>query len=78
MLCMYAKYEVSSIKNANPSIKFEGIKLGAEVSKYDFFFKFYFSKLPQKRCQGVRRLHFQLPQSVYEEDEAEETAEKKD
>ena len=31
----------------------------------------------QKRCQGGRRLHCQLPQSVFEEDEAGETAEKK-
>ena len=43
----------------------------------NIFFYFIFSKLPQKRCQGGRRLHCQLPQSVFEEDEAEETAEKK-
>ena len=37
-----------------------------------------FSKLPQKRCQGGRRrLHCQRPQSVFEEDEAKEAAEKK-
>ena len=33
--------------------------------------------MPQKRCQGGRHLLFQLPQSVYEVDLAEETAEKK-
>ena len=41
----------------------------------------YFSKLPQKRSQGGRRLHpqrhqSQLPQSVFEDDKAEETTEK--
>ena len=33
-------------------------------------------KLPQKRSQGGRHLHCQLPQSVFEDDEAEETTEK--
>ena len=37
----------------------------------------FFSKLPLKRCQGGCCLHCQLPQSVFEEDKAEEAAEKK-
>ena len=40
------------------------------------FFKFYFSKMPPKRCPGGRRLHPQRPQSVFEEDEAEEVTKK--
>ena len=44
--------------------------------KSDIFF-FHFSKLPQKRCQGGCRLHCQRPESVFEEDIAEEAAEKK-
>ena len=34
-----------------------------------------FSKLSPKGCQGGHRLHPQRPQSVLEEDEAEEAAE---
>ena len=34
-------------------------------------------EIAPKRCQGGRRLHCQRPQSVFEEDEEEETAEKK-
>jgi len=33
--------------------------------------------LPQKRCHGGRRIHYQRPQSVFLKDEAEEAAEKK-
>ena len=40
------------------------------------FFLFYFSKLPPKRCPGGLRLYPQCPQSVFEEDEAEEATEK--
>ena len=32
--------------------------------------------MPQKRCQGGRRLHCRRPQSVFEEDEAEEAPKK--
>ena len=39
------------------------------------FFCFNLSKLPPKSCPGRRRLHLQRPQSVLEEDEAEEAAE---
>ena len=38
---------------------------------------FFFSKLPKKKCPGGRCLYRQRPQSVFEEDEAEEAAEKK-
>ena len=40
-----------------------------------FFSFFNISKLSPKRCQGGGRLHPQRPQSVFEEDEAEEVAE---
>ena len=40
------------------------------------FFCYNFSKLPLKSCSGERRLHPQRPQSVFEEDEAEEATEK--
>jgi hypothetical protein len=49
-------------------------KILKDKKNWTTFFLFCFSKLPQKRCQGGRHLLCQLPQSVYEEDLAEETA----
>ena len=49
-------------KNKN----FKKIKKSAQI------FFFFFSTLPPKRCPGGRRLHPQRPQSVFEENEAEE------
>ena len=55
-------------------IKKKKLKKIKNKKKLDNIF-FFFSKLPPKRCPGGRRLHPQRPQSVFEEDEAEEAAE---
>ena len=50
------------------------LKNNKKIKKSDKIFFLIFRNCPQ-RCQGGRRLHLQRPQSVFEENEAEEAAE---
>ena len=64
--------EKEATKKKNKDLK--NLKNKKKKNQPHFVFS-NFSKLSPKRCPGGRRLHPQRPQSVFEEDEAEEVAE---